>query len=238
VGNIDANAPGLVWDAEGQTELRSIGADVRYLDLDRFMRTTRGIDARAYYEVFGSFLGGGADFFRAGVTASTYIPVWEDERERRHVIFIRNAFEFGDSFGGSKSVFPTERFYMGGGAVGGAILRGFSRNSAGPSQFGQPTGGEARYLATVEYGFPIFSTRLTGQFLETEIIRGVVLSDFGLLGSSLTSSDLSEPRWSVGVGLRITIPGLNLPLAMDLAWPILFEETDDRRVFYFTLSPR
>ncbi|MEZ5962662.1 MAG: POTRA domain-containing protein [Planctomycetota bacterium] len=238
VRDVDANAPRLVYDAEGATELRSLSADVRYFTIDRGWRPTDGIDARAYYELFGGFLGGGADFFRTGVTAAVYFPLWEDERERRHVLYLRNAFEIADTFGGTRDVFPTERFYMGGGQVGGPILRGFARERAGPTQFGQPTGGEARYLATVEYGFPIFSTRLQGQFFETEIVRGVILSDLGLLGSSLTSRDFGEPRLAVGCGLRITIPGLNLPLAIDLAWPILFQETDDRRQFYFTLSPR
>lgn len=238
VRDIDANAPRLVWDAEGSTELRSLGADVRYYTIDRSWRPTSGVDARVYYELFGGFLGGGADMFRTGITAATYLPLWEDDRERRHVLYMRNAFEVADTFGNSRDVFPTERFYMGGGQVGSAILRGFARERAGPSQFGQPTGGEARYLATLEYGFPLFSTRLSGQFFETEIIRGVILSDFGLLGSTLTSRDFGDSRLAVGCGLRITIPGLNLPLAIDLAWPILFEETDDRRQFYFTLSPR
>ncbi len=238
VRDIDANAPALVWDVEGSNELRSLGADIRYFTVDRAWRPTQGVDARAYYELFGGFLGGSADFFRTGVTAATYLPLWEDERERRHVLYLRNAFEIADTFSLTRNAFPTERFYMGGGQIGGALLRGFSREGAGPSQFGQPTGGEARYMATAEYGFPLFSTRLSGQFFETEIIRGVLLSDFGLLGSSLTAEDFGEPRLAVGCGLRITIPGLNLPLAMDLAWPILFEETDDRRQFYFTLSPR
>lgn len=238
VRDVDANAPRVVWEAEGRTELRSLSADVRYFTIDRSWRPTEGIDARAYYELFGGFLGGGSEFFRTGITAAMYFPLWEDERERRHVLYLRNAFEVADTFGGTRDVFPTERFYMGGGQVGGAILRGFARERAGPTQFGQPTGGEARYLATLEYGFPMFSTRLSGQFFETEIIRGVVLSDFGLLGSSFTSSDFGQPRLAVGCGLRITIPGLNLPLAIDLAWPVLFEETDDRRQFYFTLSPR
>jgi len=238
VRDIDANAPALVWDAEGRTELRSVGASLRYFTIDRAWRPTDGVDARVYYELFGGPLGGGAEFFRAGIAAASYWPLWEDERERRHVLYLRNAFDVADTFGSTRDVFPTERLYMGGGAVGGDILRGFRHHRAGPTQFGEPTGGEARYLATLEYGFPLFSTRLSGQYFETEIVRGVLLSDFGLMGSSLTSRDFGEPRLAVGCGVRITIPGLNLPLAIDLAWPILFEESDDRRQFYFTLSPR
>lgn len=238
IENIQSNAPSIVWDAEGSTGLNSTLVDARYVDIDRYWRPTEGVDARIYYEVFGGVLGGGADFYRTGASIAGYLPIHEDERERRHVLFLRNSFDLGGAYGGSRDVFPTERFYMGGGATGGAILRGFRRQQAGPTQFDEPTGGEAMYLATVEYGFPLVSTRFPGQFQETEIIRGVLLSDWGLLGSTLTSEDFGQLRWAAGVGLRITVPGLNLPLALDLAWPIMYEETDDRRQFFFSLSPR
>ncbi len=238
IDSIQANAPSLVWDVEGSTTLVSTLLDARYADLDRYWRPTEGLDARIYYEVFGGLLGGGADFYRTGASIAGYVPIYEDERERRHVLYLRNSFDLGGTYGNTRDVFPTERFYMGGGAIGGSILRGFRRQQAGPTQFDEPTGGEAMYLSTVEYGFPLVSTRFPGQYQETEIIRGVVLSDLGLLGSTLTSEDFGEVRWAAGVGLRITVPGLNLPLALDLAWPILFEETDDRRQFFFSLSPR
>jgi outer membrane protein assembly factor BamA len=58
-----------------------------------------------------------------------------------------------------------------------------------------------------------------------------------LLGLSIDDPTFSEPRLSVGFGVRIQIPYLQLPISLDLGWPLIYEETDDRRVLYFSISP-
>ena len=40
----------------------------------------------------------------------------------------------------------------------------------------------------------------------------------------------------MGFGLRILVPGLQLPIALDFGYPVIYEETDERRVFFFSLS--
>lgn len=72
--------------------------------------------------------------------------------------------------------------------------------------------------------------------LDRELLRGVLFTDFGLLGLSLSDPTFNEPRLSVGFGLRIEVPVLEIPIAIDLGWPILFEQTDDRRQFYFSIA--
>ena len=121
--------------------------------------------------------------------------------------------------------------------MGGSNLRGFDFQEAGPSQFGNPLGGEARLLAGFEYQFPLVSTRLAGHTRETEILRGVGFMDFGLLGLDLGDDTFQEPRLSVGFGLRIRLPVLPVPIHLDLAWPLLSEDTDDRRQFLFSIRP-
>jgi outer membrane protein assembly factor BamA len=46
-----------------------------------------------------------------------------------------------------------------------------------------------------------------------------------------------EPRVSAGVGIRIRVPGLGfIPIGIDFAHPILYEETDARTSVHFRLG--
>ena len=103
-------------------------------------------------------------------------------------------------------------------------------------QFDKPLGGEARYLSSAEYSFPLVSSRGPRGFREQEILRGVVFTDFGLLGTELNDPSFGEPRLSLGFGLRITVPLIGVPIALDLAWPIFKEDTDRQRQFFFSLT--
>ena len=71
---------------------------------------------------------------------------------------------------------------------------------------------------------------------DRELLRWVVFTDIGFLGLGLSDPTFGEMRASSGVGLRIEIPYLELPIALDLGWPWLYEESDDRRQLYFSIS--
>jgi outer membrane protein assembly factor BamA len=125
----------------------------------------------------------------------------------------------------------TERFYM-----GGPDLRGFDFRRAGPTQFNRPLGGEAKWTATAELYFPLVATRLEGEVRDRELLRGVVFTDLGLLGLDDGDETFRQLRASSGIGIRIEIPFLEVPIALDLGWPWIYEETDDRRQLYFSIS--
>lgn len=224
-------APSLAWDARGSTELRSLQLQANFRDVDRRIQPTKGIEGSSYVELFGGLLGTGQDFWKAGIEGTAYAPLWVDDRQRAHVVKFRSSFDYGKAYGDTRNVFLTERFYM-----GAANLRGFNYRGAGPTQFAYPVGGEARLLAGLEYGFPVLSVPVEGRLRENEVLRGHLFSDFGLLGLTLDDRTFQEPRLSVGFGVRLLIPMLGLPIELDLAWPILFEETDHRRAFYFSIS--
>jgi outer membrane protein assembly factor BamA len=63
-----------------------------------------------------------------------------------------------------------------------------------------------------------------------------VFTDIGLTGLGLHDPSFRELRGSSGFGLRIEVPYMELPISLDLAWPWMYEETDDRRQFYFTIA--
>jgi outer membrane protein assembly factor BamA len=156
------------------------------------------------------------------------VPLYENEMSQRTVLHLQHLFGLAQAFGDNENVFLTERFYM-----GGRDLRGFDYRQAGPSQFGRPIGGEATYQATVEVYFPLVSTRLEGEVRDREVLRGVLFTDFGLLGLAIDDPSFGEVRASSGFGVRIDVPYLNVPIALDLGWPWLYEETDSRRRLYF-----
>lgn len=232
VESLAPDATSLAFDAEGSTEMRGTRLSVRYRDYDNPIRPTSGIELGLSADYVGGFFGGEESLTRYTHTAHVYVPLAENEMRHRTVLHLEHLFGFAEAFGGSDDVFVTQRFYM-----GGASLRGFSFRRAGPSQFGRPLGGEVMYTATAEVNFPLIATRMEGDVRDRELVRWVAFTDLGLLGLSIDDPSFGEPRLSVGLGLRIQIPYLQLPISLDFGWPVLYEETDDRRVLYFSISP-
>lgn len=231
VKDVQPYAPEIVWDAKGSTELRGLRVNSTLRSLDRYVQPTKGFEARASAELLGGPFGTDENLYKFAVMLDLYFPIWRDDRDRSHVLRLHEQFDYAHAYSDTDDVYLTERYYM-----GGASLRGFRHRGAGPTQFDQPLGGEVRYLQTLEYAFPIWSTPVEGRFRETEILRGVVFSDFGLLGLGLHDPTFAEPRLSVGLGIRIQVPLLGLPIELDLGWPLLWEETDHRHQFYFSLG--
>lgn len=231
IDDLAQDATRVAFDAEGDNELRGPSFSVRYRDFDDPLRPTEGVDMRLSFEVLGGALGGDESLTKWEHRADVYYPLTENEMGHRTVFHWRQFFGYADEFGSSDDVFLTERFYM-----GGANLRGFDFRRAGPTQFGRPVGGEAVYTSTYEVYFPLVATRLEGEVRDRELLRWVLFTDIGLLGLGLNDPTFRELRASTGVGIRIEIPYLELPIALDLGWPWAFEDTDDRRQLYFSIS--
>ena len=202
-----------------------------YTDFDDLRRPASGGQISGSYEVLGGPFGASQDMWKGILNSHVYATVRENELGHKYIVHWEQFFGVAQAFADSNEVFLTERFYMGGGD-----LRGFDFRGAGPSQFDRPYGGEAIYRTTLELSIPLVATRLERDIRDRELLRGVVFSDFGLLGLSLTDPTFQEPRLSLGFGLRIEVPVLEIPIALDLAWPLLYQETDDRRQFFFSIS--
>lgn len=229
VKSVDSNAPLLVWRNEGSTEIRALRLGLSLSDLDNPMHPREGYN----FDVFGMFaggpVGGGEDFYKFGVLGELYRPFLTDSFDRKHIVYSKFDVKYADTFGDSEDLFPSERFFM-----GGSNLRGFDQRHAGPTQFGEPIGGKAMLVSSLEYQFPLVSTQMQGTSHHTEIIRGVLFTDFGMLGLDMEDNTLSEPRLTVGFGLRIQVPLLQVPIQLDLGWPVLSQETDKEEQLYFS----
>ncbi len=84
-----------------------------------------------------------------------------------------------------------ERFFNG----GSTTVRSFAERELGPSDHGNPIGGEFYTIFNVEYTFPIY-----GELL------GAVFVDAGNLLPEASQPGLNDMRYGVGVGLRYNLP--------------------------------
>ncbi|PIE23432.1 MAG: hypothetical protein CSA62_07390 [Planctomycetota bacterium] len=236
VDQVRGDAPRIVWDAEGGTEMRSLLGRISWAELDRQPRPTSGARASAYVEYAPEWLGGQSSFYKVGAELRTYIPVYEDSRRRRHVFNTKLRLDLGQGIDGSDDLYLSKRFYMG----GQSNLRGFDYRGAGPTQFRNPVGGEVRFLGTAQYIFPILSTRYEERFEETDIVRGLFFVDAGMLGDSFQDEQFKDIRVSTGIGFRFLVPGIiggeGLPINIDFGWPLRREASDKTKVFNFSIS--
>lgn len=109
-------------------------------------------------------------------------------------------------------------------AGGFSTLRGFDFRGASPVSGSVIVGGEFRFLGSVEYMMPLTAD---------DMIKGVVFCDFGTVEESIEING-EDYRVAVGTGLRISIPALGpAPLALDFAFPLAKEDTDDEQMFSF-----
>lgn len=115
-----------------------------------------------------------------------------------------------------------EHYYAG----GFSTLRGFDYRGASPRDpiTGVMVGGEFMLLASVEYMFPLTAD---------DNVRAVAFCDTGTVEPTIHNWR-DRYRVAPGFGLRISIPAMgSAPIALDFAFPISSETTDDKEVFSF-----
>lgn len=163
-------------------------------------------------QVIGSF-----DYPRAMIEGRQYYLVRErPDHSGRHVLSASARVGFT---GSNTPIY--ENFFAG----GFSTLRGFDFRGASPVKDGVQVGGEFMWVNTVEYLFPLTAD---------DMMHGVVFTDFGTVTPSI---ELKDFRVSPGLGLRITVPAMGpAPIALDFAFPVLKEDTDDQQIFSFNIG--
>lgn len=238
--DIETDAPADVIEVSGSS---IVSAAALRVAIDRqLIAPTRlaygGWSASAGYEVGGGVIGGDVDFHRLSLRSNIQFELFRwpapDPRmpeplaaaEAGHVLGLRGRFGIQDRFGDTDEIPIFERFFAG----GPRSIRGFEFRSVGPQEDDEPIGADALLVGTVEYNFPIPKA---GTFL-----RGVVFVDAGTVVPSfedLGRADLY--RVSVGIGVRILVPGvLPAPVALDWGFPVADVAGDDTQTFSFSIG--
>ncbi|MEX0819445.1 MAG: BamA/TamA family outer membrane protein, partial [Pirellulaceae bacterium] len=167
----------------------------------------------SYEQVFGTF-----DYPRGEIDYRQYFLARErPDGSGRHTL----AYSFKLGFSGSQT--PIYENYFSGGF---STMRGFDFRGASPrdAATGVVTGGEFRFLGSVEYMFPLTAD---------DMLKGVVFCDYGTTEEHI-EINANNYRVAPGIGLRISIPAMGpAPLALDLAVPVHHAPGDDIQNFSF-----
>ncbi|MFN0207540.1 MAG: outer membrane protein assembly factor [Planctomycetota bacterium] len=233
ITDLDISAPSLLFDQRGTHDLRSLRFGVSYRDVDQPVEPRNGFQARLEQESAGGPVGGQFDFQKSTLLLRKWLPLGINSDGHAHTMLLTGRGGLAFEQGSGQSVPYSERFFLG----GEGTIRGFSYRGVGPVDLDTPLGGQAFYVATAEYRFPLLATRLPGRDEEMEVFRGVIFTDWGAVGLRASDDDLYKVRSSVGIGVRIRIPFLpQLPIAIHLGVPWLRYDTDELRALSFTIG--
>jgi len=213
VKDVERSAPIEVKEDEGSHLIVGLQPSLIRDRTDSRILPSQGDRLKLSYEqVVGDYVFGviEADYRR-------YYTVYTDALDRKHILSFR---VMGGQIVGDAPVF--EKFYGGGlGSIRGFKYRGISPRGGIHSD---PIGGDFTFFAGSEYTFPIVGDQL----------RGVLFLDTGTVDESTT---LSHYRAAVGPGIRWVIPIFGqVPLNLDLGFPILKQEHDDTQIFQFSIG--
>lgn len=104
-----------------------------------------------------------------------------------------------------------ERYFLG----GGNSLRGFAYRNVSPVDDNDKNiGGMSMLLLTGEVTHPIW-----------KFIRGAVFVDAGNVWKNSWSANFAEMNVGIGYGLRMRLPWINAPVQLDLAYPIVCNQS-------------
>ena len=227
ISDIEANSPIEAVREQGTHDLGSWRGGLNYDTRDSVIFPTRGYVIGTYGEIGGPPAGGNVDFWKAGVNTGFNQKLYEFPEGTPHVLRASSQADFSGGAFGAPTVPIYERFFAGG--IG--TMRGFAWQGMGPRQTDPPTGdspigGQFLFLGTIEYVIPLYK----------EEHQLYIFNDVGTLTETIRADAFDELRDSVGVGVRLNIPGVNIPLTMNLGVPLLRQPRDKIQNFNFALG--
>ncbi len=206
-------APAEFFAVNGRTFLTTLRPSIRFDNRsDPFLPTAGSYLELAYEQGFGDFT-----FPKLTVEARQHYTVWQrPDQTGKHILSLRGYFGIS-----GRDTPLYERFFQG----DFRSIRGFAYRGVGPHILGSNVGGVLTMLASAEYQFPLIAS---------DNLQMVVFADSGTVENEYQFTDY---RVSVGTGLRINIDALGpLPLAFDIAFPVVKGPDDRERIFNFYIG--
>jgi len=176
----------------------SLNRDTR----DSLTDPTEGYNINLFASITPKALGSSADYYRLEAKGSYYVNFFD----RAIVAMVGARIGTVACFDRNEDVPVFERYFLG----GSGSLRGFDYRTVSPTYRRENIGGQTMLLVTSEVTHPIWGP-----------VRGAAFIDIGNAWRNSYSMGFSGINMGAGYGLRIKIPQLNVPIKLDLAYPIL-----------------
>lgn len=226
--DIASNAPPEIKEGKGSEVLSTLWAQVQWRTTDNPQYPTTGWDLSYRYQYTGGLLlGGTLDFWRMNAAASLYLPLLDIDKTRTMVLALNVSSYWQDVHTDTEVVPFTQRFQLGGNSIGGrGTLRGYEYGGVGPSRNDISIGGNFMLTGFAELRFPIFPGNLWA----------VAFIDAGELSPTLNTFDGRGITVSGGFGLRLLLPILPVPFALDFGFPIINQPGNREQVISINLG--
>ena len=208
----------IFQDAKGSDLVGRVFLSLNRDTRDSILNPISGYDIGAFTYLTTRGLGATNDYYKFELRAVNYFPFLHDW------FVLTTGAKIGTmgTFNGDR-VPLYDRYFLG----GGDSVRGFPYRSIGPVDNNEDNyGGQFMYLFTAELSHPIY-----------KILRGAIFCDVGDATSG-RFGPITQPNVGVGYGLRIMVPGIEMPIRLDLAYPIVNnqEGVASRLRFHFNMG--
>ncbi|MDD5583735.1 MAG: outer membrane protein assembly factor BamA [Candidatus Omnitrophica bacterium] len=218
IRDIDNEATQDLKDEEGKTTLGSGEFGLTFDTRDNVFNTLSGIYFPNSFQLTGGPFGGNRDFYKFSTRFSVYVPMIN-----KSVTELRLRAGYADTFSDTNKIPIYERFFAG----GANTIRGYSERKVGPvdSKTDDPLGGEAMFVANIEYTYPLVDFLKVAAFFDT--------GNVWARSEDMFSTELMS---SVGLGLRVKTPVG--PVSVDYGWPLDLEAGKETKKgkFHFNVS--
>ncbi len=183
-----------------------IGRDTR----DSMTDPTEGYNINLFGAISPQIFGSSTNFYTLEAKGSYYLSFFD----KAIVAMVGGKVGTVGTFDGEEAPLY-ERYFLG----GGNSLRGFEYRTVSPTYKGENIGGQTMLLLTAEVSHPIWGP-----------VRGAAFVDVGNAWADEFDMDFSEINIGAGYGLRVKIPQLNVPIRLDIAYPVLNNSDNRSRV--------
>ena len=169
---------------------------------DSLMEPTEGYNVNFFASITPEYLGASNSYYRLELKGSYYKSFFD----KFLTFMVGGRIGTVGGFGGDEEVPLFERYYLG----GSNSLRGFDYRSVGPTYNGENVGGLSMLTMTAELSHAIWGP-----------IRGAIFVDAGGAWDSPYEIDFKKFNMGAGYGFRVKVPYLNVPLRLDIAFPVI-----------------
>ncbi len=228
ITDIDDDSPDDLLNIRGKHGLLSFTPGFSADKRNQSINTTSGYTFSSSYK----YTTGDFDYGKWQNNFKKFFPLYTHPDTGNHVLTFQARYGIAHSFDDEKTpVF--DRFYAG----GTNTIRGFDFRTISPREGDDvEVGGENRWIANLEYTFPLIRSGRGPGGRRRDFLRGALFSDAGTVGFETRDLD-DNIRASVGFGIRFKIPGMGQrPFALDFGFPIREVEGDETRVISFDIG--